>query len=74
VAILLDVDVAEAARRVRARGRHPEPHERADLLALVRDGYEQVLKTFASVRVYRVRADGRPAQDVAAEITQIAAL
>ncbi|MEV0384935.1 hypothetical protein [Nonomuraea sp. NPDC050643] len=74
VAILLDIDVAEAARRVRARDRHPEPHERPDLLALIRDGYEETLKTFSSVRVHRIQVDDRPAQDIATQIAHLATL
>ncbi|GAA3587775.1 hypothetical protein GCM10022419_082550 [Nonomuraea rosea] len=74
VAILLDIDVAEAARRVRARERHPEPHERPDLLPLIRDGYEESLKAFSSVRVHRIQVDDRPAQDIATQVAQLATL
>ncbi|MFI7131004.1 hypothetical protein ACIBQ1_35315 [Nonomuraea sp. NPDC050153] len=73
VAILLDIDVTEATRRVRARDRRPEPHERPDLLARIRDGYEEALKALP-VRVHRVRVDGRSAPAVTAEIARLAAL
>ncbi|MFD0474169.1 hypothetical protein ACFQ0B_42420 [Nonomuraea thailandensis] len=74
VAILLDIDVTEALRRLRARDRRLEPHERADLLPLIRDGYDKALRTFTSVRVHRVRADHRPPHDVAAEVARLAGL
>ncbi|MBT2231579.1 hypothetical protein [Nonomuraea sp. NEAU-A123] len=74
VAILLDIDVAEATRRLRTRDRRPEPHERADLLPLIWDGYDNALQTFTSVRVHRVRADHRPPHDIAAEVAQLAGI
>ncbi|MEU8402117.1 hypothetical protein AB0C28_43625 [Nonomuraea sp. NPDC048892] len=74
VAILLDLDPAEAARRVQARDRRPEPHERADLLPLIRDGYDEALKAFTSTRVHRIVVGHRPAHEVAAEIARTAGL
>ncbi|MEV5896441.1 hypothetical protein [Nonomuraea fuscirosea] len=74
VAILLDIDPAQAARRVQARDRRPEPHERADLLPLIRAGYEEALKAFTSTRIHRIVVGHRPAHEVAAEIARAADL
>ncbi|WP_433325307.1 dTMP kinase [Spirillospora sp. CA-294931] len=73
VAVVLDLDVETALGRVKARGRHLEPHERAELLSRVGDGYDRALAVFDTVRVHRVAAD-RPPSDLAARVARLIAL
>ncbi|QXJ22253.1 hypothetical protein AGRA3207_003227 [Actinomadura graeca] len=71
VVIHLDVDVAEARRRVRERGKPAELHESHDLLSRIRDGYDSALTSLETVRVHRVRADTASPAELAAEIDRL---
>lgn len=71
VAVLLDIDVDTALGRVASRGGRPEMHERADLLARVREGYGRALAASGTVRVHQVPVDGRPPEDLAAEVARL---
>ncbi|MFF3445427.1 hypothetical protein [Streptosporangium sp. NPDC002721] len=71
LAILLELDVGEAVRRIAARNRRPEPHERHDLLARVHAGYESALAALTTVRVHRVAVDGRSPAEVATEVSRL---
>jgi thymidylate kinase len=71
VAVLLDIDVDTALGRLATRGGRPEMHERADLLARVRESYDRALAASGTVRVHRVPVDGRPPEDLAAEVARL---
>ncbi|MFD0689988.1 hypothetical protein [Actinomadura fibrosa] len=69
--VFLDIDAAEAERRVNARDRPPELHERLDQLVRIRNGYDTALTTLEGVRVHRILADGASPADLAAEIDRL---
>ncbi|WP_067460157.1 hypothetical protein [Actinomadura macra] len=71
VVVHLDIDVAEARRRVRDRDRPAELHEHHAPLLRIRDGYDTALKSLESVRVHRIRADGASPAELAAEIDRL---
>ena len=71
VVVYLDVEVAEAQRRVHERDRPVELHEHRDPLLRIRDGYETALKSLETVRVHRIRADRAAPAELAAEIDRL---
>ncbi|GAA5039848.1 thymidylate kinase [Thermocatellispora tengchongensis] len=68
IAVFLDIDVAEALRRVRARDGAPELHERHGSLARIREGYEAALAALGPVRVHRIAAGGASPAELRAEL------
>ncbi|WP_165975277.1 deoxynucleoside kinase [Actinomadura rubrisoli] len=71
VVVFLDIDVAEARRRIHERDRPPEMHERQDRLRQIREGYDTALKSLEKPRVHRILADTASPAELAAEIDRL---
>ncbi|WP_131741328.1 hypothetical protein [Actinomadura roseirufa] len=69
--VLLDLDVAEARRRIHARARPAELHERHDHLLRIRDGYDAALRSLETVRVHRLHAGRSSPAELAADIDRL---